>query len=405
MLVTWAQSERGADRGFQLWDIASGALLAVLPCSYQSPCPIQFTPDGRQLVVFEGNILSTYTIGGADIHTSLAPSHSKVLAATWLPDGSKAVSVSIERLPDGQALGVLTLSDPKNPGHPRRFSAAITPTDNREVAHSVAISSDNRRAIVAFGGPNLALVNLETGAFEAIPLSAQAIGSQARFVPSDGSLWAFHASLERDAKALVITTTVGPGPIAPWTEVWRDADSQMTSGLPGLSCMATARNFVILGTNQGRAQLFNADNLKLGPVNTLVMDRMPTRSVVMTSDASTIAAGNAEGSLFVFRPNNPKPDVVTGEHRGAIFALSFNPEGTELASGGNDRGIRIWKVGPPGTKPTLKLTLPPASAMIRGLSYSPDGKRLLVVVEGECAPRVWNLERLEAEFSRRGLSE
>jgi WD40 repeat protein len=59
---------------------------------------------------------------------------------------------------------------------------------------------------------------------------------------------------------------------------------------------------------------------------------------------------------------------------GQVHALAYTPDGSRLAAGGQDEGVRVWQVG----TGKLERTLERGGAAIRALAFGPDGKRLAI---------------------------
>lgn len=72
-------------------------------------------------------------------------------------------------------------------------------------------------------------------------------------------------------------------------------------------------------------------------------------------------------------------------HERAVVALSFSPDGTELASGSDDTTIRVWDVATGDMKRTLS-----HGDFVRDVRYSPDG-RLMGSASWDMTARIWRV--------------
>jgi WD40 repeat protein len=88
------------------------------------------------------------------------------------------------------------------------------------------------------------------------------------------------------------------------------------------------------------------------------------------------------------------PDKVLTGHRHQLWAVSFSPSGSLLASGGADSAVRLWDPG----KGTLVQTLE-QPAGTTDLAFSPNGQRM-VTSSYDAVIRLWDLQarRVVKEF-------
>ena len=78
------------------------------------------------------------------------------------------------------------------------------------------------------------------------------------------------------------------------------------------------------------------------------------------------------------------PSTLTG-HTNSVHAVAWSPDGTRLATAGDDRTVRIWD---PTTGETLT-TLTGHTGAVRAVAWSPDGTRLATASDDDTV-RIWD---------------
>jgi WD40 repeat protein len=102
----------------------------------------------------------------------------------------------------------------------------------------------------------------------------------------------------------------------------------------------------------------------------------PANSAAIAPDGTSVAVGFASGALRLYA----LPEMrVVGEqekaHSDEVERLSFNADGTLLASASFDKTAKLWAVAPDKTL-TARQTFSGHTAAVHGLAFSPDGTLL-----------------------------
>jgi WD40 repeat protein len=117
----------------------------------------------------------------------------------------------------------------------------------------------------------------------------------------------------------------------------------------------------------------------------------PVQSVAFSPDGSRLASGSDDRTVKIWDTQTGKeiltlrghvhlkPTVASGYERigistarGSVRSVAFSPDGTRLASGSNDSSVKIWDV-PTGEE---ILTLNHHTSAVTSVAFSPDGAQL-----------------------------
>jgi WD40 repeat protein len=122
------------------------------------------------------------------------------------------------------------------------------------------------------------------------------------------------------------------------------------------------------------------------------------RHLALTLDRTLLAAAGDDGGVWIWTANPWRPVRRFTDHPGRVTALTFDPQGTVLATGTDDGAVLVRDLRDGGVR-----TLVEARAEIRHMTFAPHG-RYLAATGADGRMRVWSTRSWDIEYESR-LSE
>ena len=140
-----------------------------------------------------------------------------------------------------------------------------------------------------------------------------------------------------------------------------------------------------------------SDSLFMEPVGSI-------SAMALSPDGRYLAVGSINGHISVWRVADKTLLLTLYGHNRLVWALTFSPDSTMLASGGYDKTIKLWTIeGERDVQGRCLKTLTGHTKWIRSLAFSVDGSRLASSGDDEIA-RVWDVREGTCLHMLRGHS-
>lgn len=321
-----AQQEEAAARATKQ-EAARQTLSAIQPTSYApDPLDVAFRAASALDYAIEVDLEpASLDVGERRLRQSLTYIHelrrfghgrgaeNAVYAASFFENGSQIVTLT-----EGLKLAIWDRYDNSGPLRVAPLAQALSRGDGL-LGRSMTVAEDGTIAVGTQRGAVLLVENLSVDG--APPTVTELYAGPAEWGYSTISRLDFSA----DGSALIAASLTGH------IHIWQ----RLTTGRWGRHQIFTSRNLVARA--EGEA-LDLADGTEYAPPSARIW------SVAFSPDQMVAAFGRQDGIVCLMTPDGLTTGCSNEGHSQAVKGLSFSPDGKILASGGNDDGVRLWRL-------------------------------------------------------------
>ncbi len=178
--------------------------------------------------------------------------------------------------------------------------------------------------------------------------------------------------------------------------IWDTSSGLLTQTLPSGPDISRA---IVFGDSDQRLFVANygsnaievwdlATNQQLSP---LQGHTAHVRSLVVSSDGSTVASGGKDGTMRIWRANDGDLLRTWKAHNLLVDCVAFRPGHREIATCGIDNLIRVWEIDVPTEVPRSS----GHTDRVNEIAFTPDGK-WIASASKDGTIRLWDAETTQA---------
>jgi RNA polymerase sigma factor (sigma-70 family) len=360
----------GTDKLAYVWEVESGKQLTTFKGHEERVCSVAFTPDGKSLATCSWDKTARLWDAATGKEKRALKHESWLECVAFSPDG-KSVAIA------GGWGGKVHLWDVAGNGDKPRWMG------QQPLSISVAFSPDGKKLAAAGWEPTVRLWDVATGKEEG---AGSAVGHTG---------WVNAVVALPDRKTIV--SAGSDGAIIVWDTARGREVRRMDGNHDRIQCLAVSPDgrTVAAGGRDKVVRLWDEGGGK--EVAKIEVGGL-VKGLAFAPDGKRLASASGNDVFDGWVQAIPGHgaavwDVATGKpvfrlegHEGGVKAVAYSPDGKTLATGGNDKSVRLWDAAT--GKETKRLD--GHTGAVESVAFSPDGKLLASAGEDGVA-RLWRL--------------